>query len=295
LLIRNTAAPGIHAWLTHPYPSLPPIVRSLQRRAPVTDRIRPGSPGLASPPLGVYGPAMRCVLLHGFAGDPASWEDVALATDAERLALPGHLGGGPLALDWDSNLAAIAARIGRCDAVIGYSLGARVALGLVIGGYAPRGVLISVNPGIADHERAARRASDAVWAELARRRGTAAFVDAWQAQPLFATQARAPAERLAVRRTRRLALDPEQLARSLETMGLAEMPDYRARVDDRVALIAGADDAKYVAIARGLPARLELIADSGHDPTLEQPVALARAIDRAIDRTIDRTIRGDRG
>jgi 2-succinyl-6-hydroxy-2,4-cyclohexadiene-1-carboxylate synthase len=229
-----------------------------------------------------YGSAVRCVLLHGFAGDPASWDDVPI--DGERVALPGHLGGGPVERDWAANLEAIAARIGRCDVVVGYSLGARVALGLVIGGHAPRAVLISGNPGIADSERAARRAGDAVWARLARERGTAAFVDAWQAQPLFATQQRAPAARLAARRARRLALDPEQLARSLETMGLAEMPDYRATVDDRFSVIVGADDARYVAIARALPAPVELIADSGHDPLLEQPVALAAAISRALPR-----------
>jgi 2-succinyl-6-hydroxy-2,4-cyclohexadiene-1-carboxylate synthase len=226
---------------------------------------------------------MRAVLLHGFAGDPASWDDVGI--DAERVALPGHRGGGPVAPDWAKNLAAIAARIGRCDIVVGYSLGARVALGLVIGGHVPRAILISVNPGIADPERAARRAGDAAWARLARERGIAAFLDAWQAQPLFATQARTPADRLATRAARRHTLDPEQLAQSLEAMGLAEMPDYRALVDDRVALIAGADDAKYVAIARALPAPLTVIADSGHDPLLEQPRALTDAIARAIEAT----------
>jgi 2-succinyl-6-hydroxy-2,4-cyclohexadiene-1-carboxylate synthase len=230
----------------------------------------------------VYGPRVRCVLLHGFAGDPANWDDVDVV--AERIALPGHLGGGAVAAGWDANLAAIAARIGPCDVVVGYSLGARVALGLVAGGHVARGVLVSVNPGIADHERTARRAGDAAWAARLRRDGLAGFVDAWQAQPLFATQARAPADRLAARRARRLALDPEQLAQSLEAMGLAEMPDYRALVGDRVALIAGADDPKYVAIARALPAHLELVAASGHDPTLEQPAALAAAIARAIDR-----------
>jgi 2-succinyl-6-hydroxy-2,4-cyclohexadiene-1-carboxylate synthase len=219
-------------------------------------------------------------LLHGFAGDPASWDDVPI--DGERIALPGHRGGGPVDRDWAGNLAAVAARIGRCDAVIGYSLGARIALGLVIGGHAPRAVLISGNPGIADAERAARRAGDAAWARFARERGTAAFVEAWQAQPLFATQQRAPAERLAARRTRRLALDPEQLARSLEAMGLADMPDYRGLVDSRFALIVGGDDARYVAIARALPAPVEIIAESGHDPLLEQPAALAAAIDRAL-------------
>jgi 2-succinyl-6-hydroxy-2,4-cyclohexadiene-1-carboxylate synthase len=238
------------------------------------------APALANHLAGMYGPAVRCVLLHGFAGDPASWDSVGIQGD--RIALPGHQGGGPLADDWAANLAVIAARIGRCDVVIGYSLGARVALGLVVGGHIPHGILISVNPGIGDSERAARRASDAAWAQLARDRGIDAFITAWEAQPLFATQQRAPADRLVARHTRRLALDPEQLARSLETMGLAEMPDHRRHIGDRFALIAGADDPKYVAIARELPSPLELVPGSGHDPLLEQPAALTAAIDRAL-------------
>jgi 2-succinyl-6-hydroxy-2,4-cyclohexadiene-1-carboxylate synthase len=221
---------------------------------------------------------VRCALLHGFAGDPAVWDDVAVPGD--RIALPGHPGGGPLADDWAANLDAIAARIGRCELAIGYSLGARVALGLVASGRVPRAILISVNPGISDGERPARRASDAAWAQRARDRGIDDFIAAWEAQPLFATQQRAPADRLAARRARRRALDPAQLARSLETMGLAEMPDYRGHVDARCALIAGDDDARYVAIARALPAPLEIIAGSGHDPLLEQPAALAAAITR---------------
>jgi len=231
---------------------------------------------------------VRCVLLHGFAGDPASWNDVAI--DGERIALPGHPGGCPVSPTWTANLAAIASRIGRCDVVVGYSLGARVALGLVAAGHAPRAVLISVNPGLAeaaapddaaDRERATRRAGDARWAAQLRRDGIAAFIDAWQAQPLFASQSRVAPARLADRRNRRLALDAEGLAKSLEAMGLAEMPDYRSIIDSRFALIAGADDAKYVAISRALPAPLELIADSGHDPLLEQPAALTSAVDRA--------------
>jgi 2-succinyl-6-hydroxy-2,4-cyclohexadiene-1-carboxylate synthase len=219
---------------------------------------------------------VRCVLIHGFAGDPAVWDPVGL--DGVRIALPGHPGGPPVAADWASNLAAVAERLPACDVAIGYSLGARTALGLVVAGHVPRAILISVNPGLAAAERPARRASDAAWARLARERGTAAFLDAWQAQPLFASQARAPADRRAARHARRLALDAEQLARSLEAMGLAEMPDYRAAVDGRFALIAGADDAKYRAIAGAPAAPLRLIADCGHDPLLEQPAALADAV-----------------
>ncbi len=203
-------------------------------------------------------------------------------------SLPGH-GTGDVQATWDANVAAVAEAIGACDAVVGYSLGARVALGLVVNGLVPRAVLVSVNPGIADPDRAARRAGDAAWAKLLRDHGTAAFLDAWEAQPLFASQRRvAPAVR-AARRAARVVHDPEQLARSLEVMGLAEMPDYRAAIaaqPDRFALIAGADDAKYVALARTLPARLVVVADSGHDPTLEQPAALARAVEQALALTV---------
>ncbi|HUJ57368.1 MAG TPA: alpha/beta fold hydrolase [Kofleriaceae bacterium] len=235
---------------------------------------------------------MRCALLHGFAGNPAVWDDVIAAWELDddpiAIALPGH-GGGPVLSTWEDNLDAVCASIdAECQVVVGYSLGARVALGLVAEGRFPFGVLIGVNPGIAEDERASRREFDAAWARLLRDQGIAAFADAWAAQPLFASQARAPAARRAARLEHRLALDPEQLARSLEVMGLAAMPDYWPAIPthrDRIALICGADDAKYVAISRGLPAAsFETIPDSGHDPTLEQPVLLARAIADAVDK-----------
>lgn len=224
---------------------------------------------------------MRAAYLHGFAGDPAAWGATLAALPRHRaraIALPGH-GGGPVPATWDECLAAIAGAIGEVELVVGYSLGARAALGLAATGRAPRAILVGVNPGLDDAERPARRASDAAWARMLRERGIAAFADAWEAQPLFATQARTRPEHLAARRARRLALDPEQLARSLEVMGLAEMPDYRGAVTAaRVCLIAGAEDPRYLAIARGLAAPLAVIAGSGHDPTLEQPARLADAI-----------------
>ena len=112
------------------------------------------------------------------------------------------------------------------------------------------------------------------------------FHDAWTAQPLFATQKRVAADKLAERKARRLAFDPEQLAKSLEVMGLAGMPDYWPAVSahrDRIALLAGADDAKYVALSASLPAAsFETIPNSGHDPTLENPRELAAAIARGV-------------
>jgi 2-succinyl-6-hydroxy-2,4-cyclohexadiene-1-carboxylate synthase len=242
-----------------------------------------------------HAPAVRAGFLHGFAGDPAAWAATlaALATLAPDLepravTLPGH-GDSPVLPTWDENLAAVARALGDVELVAGYSFGARVALGLVAAGLAPRAILIGVNPGIDDADRPARRAGDVAWARLLRDRGIAAFADAWQAQPLFASQSRAAPALLAARRARRLALDPEQLARSLEVMGLAAMPDYRpaahaAARAGTISLVAGADDAKFVAIARALPAPLTLIAESGHDPTLEQPALLAAALADLIHR-----------
>jgi 2-succinyl-6-hydroxy-2,4-cyclohexadiene-1-carboxylate synthase len=234
---------------------------------------------------------MRCALLHGFAGTLAAWDPVIDAWQLKHsplaVPLPGH-GGGPVLPTWDDNLAVVARAIAGYDCVIGYSLGARVALGLVASGLATFGVLIGVNPGIQDTERTARREFDAAWARMLRTEGVAAFHDAWTAQPLFATQQRVAPERLAERRTRRLALDPEQLARSLEVMGLAGMPDYWPAVSahrDRIALLAGADDAKYVALSASLPSvSFETIPNSGHDPTLENPRELAAAITRAVTK-----------
>jgi pimeloyl-ACP methyl ester carboxylesterase len=67
-------------------------------------------------------------------------------------------------------------------------------------------------------------------------------------------------------------------------MGLAEMPDYRSDIDARFSLVVGADDPRYIAIARSLPAPVTVIADSGHDPLLEQPAGLSTALTAALAR-----------
>ena len=214
---------------------------------------------------------MIATYLHGFLGTPAMWDGIAKDTD-RRVALPGH-GGGPVAAPWMENLQIVAKAVAGTHIVVGYSLGARVALGLVAEGLRPYAILISVNPGIDDEERPARRANDAAWAKRFRSDEPIDDVlDAWEAQPVFA--GRPPR----ARRDERRALDREQLARSLEVMGLAEMPDYRLSVDGRCHLIVGARDAKFLAIARGTHAPISIIPESGHDPTLEQPAELARVL-----------------
>src|SRR4051812_2146210 len=121
---------------------------------------------------------MRCALLHGFAGTPAAWDDVIdawqLPDEPLAIALPGH-GGGLVQATWEQNLDTVARAVKGFDAVVGYSLGARVALGLVSSGLVAHGVLIGVNPGVTDADRDARRQFDSAWARMLRTEGMAAF------------------------------------------------------------------------------------------------------------------------
>lgn len=255
---------------------------------------------------------MPIALFHGFTADRTSWNELCdlwqprppdgspLSDEAVALDLPGHGRGPSVRRGWRANLEAMHDQL--CTSVpgvregsgeltlIGYSLGARVALGLVAEGLADRAVLISVNPGIDDAERPARRTSDAAWASLLRDRGVAEFADRWAAQPLFASQSTSLDEPTRQRRlAQRLAQSAESLAQSLEHMGLAEMPDYRGalpRLASQLIFVAGEHDAKFRALLEPLAASssipLHLIPASGHDVPLEQPRALADLLARII-------------
>ncbi len=222
-------------------------------------------------------------LLHGFAQPPMAWDAVRahLRTPARALSLPRMEG----AAGWDEAIDRVS-ELPPDAIVVGYSLGARVALGLLARDRIAAAILISVHPGLEDDAaRADRRAADAAWS--ARLRTGADFLDAWEAQPIFATAARADAAARAARRAARAALDPHALADVMDALGLAAMPSLRAALlarADRARLVVGADDAKFTALAAALAAAAPplgptVIPGSGHDPTLEQPAALAAALD----------------
>ena len=239
---------------------------------------------------------MVLCLLHGFAQPAAAWADVVSALGATDLVLcptPGHDPALPVRAGWDEAVADLAARIPAGAIAVGYSFGARLALGLLAADAVPAAILIGVNPGLADPAaRAARRAADATWAARLRALGTAAFLDEWEAQPLFATQVRAPLARRQRRRAVRAGLAAEPLAQALEHLGLGAMPDLAAALTaraDRAHLIVGADDDRFRARAAEARAHaptlaIDLVAGSGHDPTLEAPEALASLIAAAATR-----------
>ena len=234
------------------------------------------------------------LLLHGFAGDRTAWEEVArgLAVTHRVVVpdLPGHGetrvrdGAGRHGMSHACRLLEALTRaltIERCT-VIGYSMGGRLALhaALEIPALVERLVLESASPGLAtNQERRARRETDEELARFLESHPIEAFVDRWEALPLFATQQALTPEAKSQIRRRRLACDRGGLAASLREMGTgaqAWLGDRLAKVGAPVLMIAGERDAKFAGIARemlrSLPdGRLCVIPGAGHDVHTEAP------------------------
>jgi 2-succinyl-6-hydroxy-2,4-cyclohexadiene-1-carboxylate synthase len=234
------------------------------------------------------------LLLHGFTGDRTVWDEVARELAATHRVvvtdLPGHGDtrvrdeAGRHAMSHTCRLlegVAAALAIERCT-VVGYSMGGRLALhaALELPHLVERLILESASPGLAtEQERGARREADEELARFVETSPIEAFVDRWEALPLFATQRALPADARSRIRRRRLACDRRSLAASLREMGTgaqAWLGDRLAQVSAPVLLIAGERDARFAGIARdmlrSLPdARLCVIPGAGHDVHTEAP------------------------
>lgn len=233
------------------------------------------------------------VFLHGFLGAPDHLS--LIAPRALGVWLPGHgfdpwfpAGGGFVgAVD------AIAERIARdtrgASILVGYSMGARLALGVLArhAHVAAGAILIGVDPGLADEEaRAARSAAEAGRRARLAQLGLPGFVDAWEEEPIFATQASLPAMTLAEQRAQRCAHTERGIAWVLEHLGTGDQPCIDVGdVDAPITFLAGEYDARFAAIAgrlgREAPHGRAVIAPgAGHNLLLEAPDLVANEIAR---------------
>lgn len=238
------------------------------------------------------GPAL--LLLHGFTGSVETWHAHLPAltpyVTAVAVDLIGHGASDapddPARYAMDRCVADLLALLDRLEiertAVLGYSMGARVALHLAAA--APRRVqallLESGSPGLAGAaERAARRAADEALAGQIERDGVDAFVQCWERLPLFATQRALPPEVRAALRRQRQRNRAHGLANSLRGLGTgAQQPLWErlGEIEAPALLVAGALDAKFSAIAQAMVAalprgRMELVPQAGHAVHLERP------------------------
>ncbi|MEX2183335.1 MAG: alpha/beta fold hydrolase [Chloroflexota bacterium] len=239
------------------------------------------------------------LLVHGFTGRGTSWRAHADAFARHFrvviVDLPGHgrsATAPPARLTVErtaDDLAVILARIRAAPAhVLGYSLGARIALRLAAAhpGVVRRLVLESPSTGIADPaERDRRHAADEALAATIERDGVAAFVQRWEREPVFASQAVTLTPRRAARqRAIRLANRSGGLAASLRGAGQGAMEPLHDRLGAVTAptlVLAGALDPigrpRAERVAAGIPgARLVVVDGAGHAPHLEQPALFRR-------------------
>jgi len=263
----------------------------------------------------IAGQGHPVLFLHGFSGSGLSWAGIAgLGSRVRAIVpdLPGHGGtaweggrepdagagaAGSVATAEDGppdrrprasvertadDLATIVRRLGaeRVD-VVGYSMGARIALRLAVTHPEAVGRLVLEAPsaGIADPAARARRAAaDAERARFVVGAGVEAFAARWEAERVLAGEAALPAEARARQAAIRRSHVPLGLAASLVYAGQGAMEPLHARLAAIVAptlVVAGSNDparARAEEVAATIPgARLALVPGAGHAPHLERP------------------------
>lgn len=240
------------------------------------------------------------VLLHGFAGAAAGWAPIVerLAPEFHTIAIDivGHgASDAPDAVDryvmrqCVDDLVAVLRELGHERAYwLGYSMGGRTALQVAV--HRPDAVsalvLEAATPGLTGEKRAAQITSAEKMADFIERDGVPAFVDYWEAAPLFATQRALPDAVQDGIRAELLANSTVGLANSLRGMGIgAQEPlhEQLSAVTMPVLLVAGALDANFAQIAREMAsemadASVELIAEAGHGAHLERPAEFGELV-----------------
>jgi 2-succinyl-6-hydroxy-2,4-cyclohexadiene-1-carboxylate synthase len=262
------------------------------------------------------------VLLHGFTGTHHTWDPLKgrLAGDGYDVVLPdlpGHgmsrgvtstSGGERMSIEIASEaIARLISREARGDgrmkvALVGYSLGGRVALDLACKHQELLDCLVleGASPGIeSELERRDRRLRDDLLADELERRGMGWFVDYWQDTQLFATQKELPPSAFQAVRRDRLSNTAGGLAMSLRTMGTGRMVPLWDRLSDLaipVLIVVGARDTKYSEVAEAMRSRIGAgrvvnVEGAGHCVHVERPDEFAALLDGFLTMTTKNTAR----
>jgi 2-succinyl-6-hydroxy-2,4-cyclohexadiene-1-carboxylate synthase len=233
------------------------------------------------------------VLLHGFTQTSRLWgtfgDRLAEGHQLIALDLPGHAESDAVRADLNETAAlvvdAVRETIGieSCD-LLGYSLGARVALHVVTGTDLAlrRVVVVGAHGGIEDLEaRASRRQQDEETAAALEESGDVdGFIDRWVSGPMFSHLAQAADVQERRRNT------AGGLASSLRLAGTATQEPLWERmrqVEVPLLALAGMDDSRFCKHALRLAALCpqavaSFVPGGGHAAHLAQPEVTARLV-----------------
>ena len=244
--------------------------------------------------IGAVAEVQTVVLLHGFGGTHRAWDGVVELLPRERyrplaLDLPGHgeLADATRPITFAGCVEHVLAHAPERFALCGYSQGGRVALHVALA--APervrRLVLVATTAGIEDDaERAQRRRADGKLADDLERDPYEDFIERWRTQPLFAED---PPEVGALAREDQRRNRPDALAAVLRGIGSGEMQPLWSRLPELkmpVTIVVGDRDAKFQALGQRMAELLHdarlLVVPGGHGLPLENPEAVARAVER---------------
>ena len=247
----------------------------------------------------VRGSGPPLVVLHGFTQTGRLWgrfgEHLARSHTLVAVDLPGHGGSDSVRADLPTAATMVAEAVRAIvgdepGSLLGYSLGARVALHVVTGTDLAlhHAVFIGANGGIEDTEARARRrrADEAIADELEMAGDVGRFLEDWLRGPLFGRLSFEAADR-----TERLRNSATGLASSLRLCGTGtQVPlwDRLSTLRCPVLAMAGTDDVRFAAhalrIAHQAPqAVASLVPGGGHAVHLSQPEQTWRIVQHWLD------------
>ncbi len=250
----------------------------------------------------VYGSGQPLLMLHGFTGRIENWtEQISMLEGRFQIVAVDLLGHGLTAKPADvsryrmehaaEDLIAIIDRMQlEKPIMLGYSMGGRLALYTALH-YQNRFralLLESASPGLrTEPERAARVQSDHTLASQLQKAGVEKFVEAWESQPLFASQQkRVPDDKRDQLRALRLKNSADGLANSLRGMGTGVQPSLWSQLPELylpTCVIVGEEDRKFWRIGwemfSSLPnSQLHILTQAGHTAHLEQPESYSQVV-----------------